>query len=509
MATATKILVAGDVRGQYDTLYARVGPIHEKKGPFSCLLCIGDFFGEPDAAQLALAPYLSGERSAPLPTYFVASSGLMPACMDGKGGGGEIAANLTCLGQAGTREIAGLQLAYASAADEEQASEQLLALRSAADAPGFRGVDVLLTHAWPRGAFRRLPEGALPAELLPDRDLDTVGLERLAELAALLRPRHHFVATEGQFYARPPYRLPDGHGAKLLAMAAVAADKKQRWLYALALAPLSATGGRPVEAEGTTDCPYPYEHVKDVKDERKRKRERVKDARDWVAQKCWFCMSSPNFEARLVGSINEEAYVSMAKGPLVSHHALVIPITHKSHSLELTEAESLEMRAYVSALRGSCAARGEALILFERYMGNSQFEHMHLQAVPLPVDRAELAKATFEQEGAKHGIRFEVLPADTPLSSTLAQPEPFLHVELPSGERLLHRLRSNEKKHPLQFGREVLARLLGQPRRADWKVCLPALAPGGPTIDEAEQQTTDAFKADFAPFDPTLVDGVS
>ena len=67
----------------------------------------------------------------------------------------------------------------------------------------------------------------------------------------------------------------------------------------------------------------------------------------------------------------------------------------KACSLELSDAERAEVAAYVSALRVSYAARGEALLLFERYVGNSQFEHMHVQVVPLPPHIAGGAAAAF------------------------------------------------------------------------------------------------------------------
>jgi hypothetical protein len=49
---------------------------------------------------------------------------------------------------------------------------------------------------------------------------------------------------------------------------------------------------------------------------------------------------------------------------------------------------------------------------------------------------------------------------------------------------------------PVQFGREVLAALMGQPERAHWKACAQTQA--------QEEAAADAFKAHFAPFDPTL-----
>ena len=89
------------------------------------------------------------------------------------------------------------------------------------------------------------------------------------------------------------------------------------------------------------------------------------------------------------------------------------------------------MDSYVGALRSCAEARGEGLLLFERYMGNSQFEHMHLQAIPLPSATAAGARAAFESHGRRLGLGFELLPAGggnrpppTQLFHTWRQPSP-------------------------------------------------------------------------------------
>ena len=43
-----KVLVAGDVGGNLDELFKRVGAVNSKSGPFDCLLCTGEFFGSAD-----------------------------------------------------------------------------------------------------------------------------------------------------------------------------------------------------------------------------------------------------------------------------------------------------------------------------------------------------------------------------------------------------------------------------------------------------------------------------
>ena len=100
-------------------------------------------------------------------------------------------------------------------------------------------------------------------------------------------------------------------------------------------------------------------------------------------------------------------------------------------------------------------------------------------------------------------MHFEVLPAGSSLDAAMETAEPFFRVELPSGEHLLHRMSTNSRKHPLQFGREVVANILGKPELKDWKKCLPTPTPARPgTVEQLEGLVTEDFKALFAPFDP-------
>ncbi len=53
----------------------------------------------------------------------------------------------------------------------------------------------------------------------------------------------------------------------------------------------------------------------------------------------------------------------------------------------------------------------------------------------------------------------------------------------------------------------AVARLLGNPRLADWKTCLPQPAPGErASTQELEQRLADDFKSAFAVYDPTAED---
>lgn len=321
----------------------------------------------------------------------------------------------------------------------------------------------------------------------------------------------------------------------MVGLSRVQEDKKQVWLKAFGLVPAGAMrGAAPAPPGDTTDCPYPhaaaldtrsecndfklgrcqrgdkckYKHVEGEPSAKRQKADLVKDSRGWVAQSCWFCVSSPQFESHLVTSIGSGIYLTLAKGPLVPNHALVIPISHTPCSLMLSTEEASEVQLYVDALRACFAARGRALLLFERFLGSTssraQFEHMHLQALPLEPEHASRVGNAFRAQGAKSGIEFESLPPGTPLKDHLEHGEAFFAAELPSGEKLLHRLARNPRRHPLQFGREVVASLIGAPERADWKLCMPRPIPGGGTQAELEEELASTFKDIFREFEPKL-----
>ena len=51
-------LVCGDVEGNFNLLFKRVANVNNKNGPFSMLLCVGNFFGQDNSQWL---PYKGGE----------------------------------------------------------------------------------------------------------------------------------------------------------------------------------------------------------------------------------------------------------------------------------------------------------------------------------------------------------------------------------------------------------------------------------------------------------------
>nr|KAG5702915.1 hypothetical protein BaRGS_034688 [Batillaria attramentaria] len=85
-----------------------------------------------------------------------------------------------------------------------------------------------------------------------------------------------------------------------------------------------------------------------------------------------------------------------------------------------------------------------------------------------------------------------ILPIQHHQSTIVPAGAPYFYAELPTGERLLHRI---AKRFPLQYGREVLAEpaILNMPERVDWRNCQA-------DKDQEAQMAAD-FKSNFRTFD--------
>ncbi|KAK9863158.1 hypothetical protein WJX84_000744 [Apatococcus fuscideae] len=216
---------------------------------------------------------------------------------------------------------------------------------------------------------------------------------------------------------------------------------------------------------------------------------------------CWFCLGSPAADQKLIISIGEEMYMAMDKGAISNTHVLLLPIDHVASTLELRPAQYAELDRFLSALREYFKSQGLVLVAFERFLRltKSGGNHAHVNIIGVPARMGATAQQRFESMASQHGFSFKPVAAGLEgegcrngLKDMVGDGE-FFSVLLPDGSRLLHPIPRSEK-HPISFGREVLAHLLGEPTRADWKKC------GLDSNKELEQ--TNHFRENFQRFDP-------
>ncbi|KAH8117058.1 CwfJ C-terminus 2-domain-containing protein-like protein [Phellopilus nigrolimitatus] len=217
-----------------------------------------------------------------------------------------------------------------------------------------------------------------------------------------------------------------------------------------------------------------------------------------------------SYSKHLLVSIGSECYVTLPKGQIIptgdaantavskvpgGGHVLIVPITHYptlgAMPADLAVPIVAEMEQHKSALRALYARHGCGALVFEVGILSGRGGHAHVQVVPVPTRLAGRIEAAFVSEGGLMGVAFEDDP-DAALEACAGGRGNYFRVDLPDGRKLVHLIKQ-EVPFSIQFGRQVLCKILGVPERLDWKACAQT---------EAEERAdAQAFKQAFAPFD--------
>jgi hypothetical protein len=421
--------------------------------------------------------------------------------------------------------------------------EQYLPFHTIGDAKALHGAntaDILLTSSWP-ASIRKWSK--IPT---PDAATFPSGQEHVADLCAALKPRYHFTVSPELFFEREPFfhaatqDAPDDRPlTRFISLAAHGNTSKQKSIYAFSLqsspdpiAPLppgttaSPFVSRPNGKKRPALDPEPYSRYssgdKDGYRHKRRRDRRGERQPPPGPGECFFCLSNPTLATHLISSIGEDAYLTIAKGPLTTSttntssgidfpaHALIIPLTH-SPTLALIPDEDnarektfIEMNRFKEALQTMIAKHsinklGAVTYEISKFNG----VHTHWQFIPMPEEtiRKGLVEAAFRVEAENLSY-----PSFTVRDPGIGQDEgDFFRVWIwtpPSKEdaegttKCLTLAFDDSLRFSLQFGRIVLAKLLGLEKRVQWRDCSQSM--------EEETKDIEAFKAAFKEFDFTL-----
>ncbi|CAG2205549.1 CWF19-like protein 1 [Mytilus edulis] len=500
------------------------------------LLCVGDFFG---TNFMAWESYVKGEKKVPIATLILGPNKFEHTdyYKDNKDGG-DLCDNVTYLGiynvigrntdtgKKGTYNgSSGLTIAYLSGTESSEGksgeinfSQQdvtSLLLPVATDTK-FQGVDILITSQWPKGVDRYgIPVGELATT--------NVGSSLVSQLAINLRPRYHFCGMENVFYERQPYRNhkvlaeKERHVTRFIGLAKLSNTQKKKYLYAFSITPLSSIDQSELtkQTPDVTECPFNMEESKPrqekesdaqffydmtPREEKGKKRQRDKDGgpdRKQIKHKeptgpCWFCLGSPEVEKHLVVSVGIHTYLALAKGGLVDDHILILPIGHHQSTTSAPSEVIDEINRYKTALKKFFKQIGKSVVFFER---NYKTQHLQIQVVPVPIDCVQELKDAFMQCSEEENVELNEIPKHSDLKQIVPSGTPYFYAEIPSGEKLLHRIK---KQFPIQFGRDVLSsvQVLNMPERVDWRNCKIS--------KDKEARLAAKFKEDFKQFDLNL-----
>ena len=547
-SSAHKILVCGDVKGEYKQLLTRIIQVNRKSGPFEMVLCVGEFFDQNDQSYHDL---IHGSLELPSVPIYILGTGDPKLVQYYKSkdpdtdyeSGFELIDGITYLGRKGILTTSsGIRIAYLSGKENADDSSDdktsfslndyeslLMAHQSSSDI-----IDILITNQWPKYVFR-YTEGHNKEWELKTQE---IGSTLVSKLCLLLTPRYHFVGGFNCFYERHPFRnhrvLAESarHVTRFIALADVANAAKDKWLYAFGLTPARdidkselikqpmdvtenpfselpddrTTSTKTVNSSLDTSTQFFYDMSQPRVDGNQRnqrfdKRRRQNDEsrgkrpRQQIdPQQCWFCLASPHVEKHLIISIGDHSYLAMAKGGLTDDHLLILPIDHMRATIEIEDQQLLdELERFKSALTQYFRSKHRSLVFFER---NFKSSHLQIQVVPIPEAKSQNLKSAILDSTQERNLNLKELTDDLQLKDVLNAGIPYFYIE-GSDFKLFTPIKTSEF-FPLQLGREILAQpsVLDCLDRVDWKAC--ALS------DKEAIAVANKIRKEFEPFDFTL-----
>lgn len=417
---------------------------------------------------------------------------------------------------------------------------------------GANSADILVTSQWPAS----IRTGSKVEVNFGDGE--PTSQQCIADLCSALKPRYHFSATPDAFYEREPFFHAPTEAApnvypitRFISLAAYGNSKKQKWIYAFSLDPSAAlpvaipagttpsplsSMGKKRPAQPTQQQPYRFSsnshHSHGYRSNKRHK------AQPPSQQQCFFCLSNPNIATHLITSIADNTYLTTAKGPLTTSstyasssldfpgHILIIPLTHAPTLAAIQPDDDrrstyAEMQRYRNALQTMLKEVGRGSlgsVTWEISRGGGV--HAHWQFLPVPGEMVEkgLVEAAFRVEAENE--RYPTFERRD-VGDGADYHSDFFRVIIwrPEGKGKAADVQDGGKderkkeggggketslvlpldpsfRFDLQFGRRVLAKLLGLEKRMHWQDCAQS--------HEDEVADAEAFKRDFKKSDFSL-----
>ena len=246
-----KILICGDVDGNWDAVFSRVAALQKSAhGPFSCLFCTGKVFSTEEDFKDVIS-----KNEFIIPTYVSNTTSVLSSSCS-------LPNNLEILEPNKLLTIQSLTVAMFS--KDKMTQSAMIAVKAISSSGAYRGCDLLLSDTWPYDSHQFLNEADI--KLREDTSIPLgVGSSDVSNFAMLTRPRYHFSTGHSNFYQRPPFAFPSSTGAaatssRFISLAGVSKskDKNHKWLHALSLVPITHMSATELQqdASGCGDCPF-------------------------------------------------------------------------------------------------------------------------------------------------------------------------------------------------------------------------------------------------------------
>ena len=209
---------------------------------------------------------------------------------------------------------------------------------------------------------------------------------------------------------------------------------------------------------------------------------------------CWFCLASNACEKHLITGVYDTCYMTLPKGPVHPGHVLIVPVQHISQGALYDASVTEEMEDLKIKLRQHASlVYNSDLFVFERAIQTRGGYHTHVQCIPIPRFLGLKLQSTLLAQGRKYGLDIREINTDLGLNAILNNTNDdnndtrneggYFYAEIPilgrDTKRFIHKVTSSTPTLSgrdrsgvnMQFGREVLALVLEDPKIAHWKSC--------------------------------------
>ncbi|KAK3058171.1 hypothetical protein LTR09_001249 [Extremus antarcticus] len=541
---AHKIAVTGDINGRLEEFFTKLTTLHAKQN-FAFAIIAGTLFSDPASAspedEALVTNLVNGQIEVPVATYFsLGTHALLRKVVEKlEKDDGELCPNLYLLGRKVSMKTAdGFRIVAVGGKHTTGQDDPMSAYDATytdADAQALAesqaNADILVTNDWPaaiRDGARARYDGAQEPPL---------GVQSIADLCAAVKPRYHFSASASSYEREPFFHPGDRPQAvtRFLSLAPFGNTEGHKWIKAFALEPSAEPP--PVLPQGCTASPLvPKKRKLDSQQDSfdnfryvnggtrsdhyqpdRRGGKRRKAQPPPTPEDCFFCLKNEANETHMIASLGDESYVAIAKGPLTTKktypdlgfpgHMLIIALEHKQTFAVMGEDErkktETEMQRYRAALHDLLVSKSKGddgrcklgAVTWEISRGNGI--HLHWQFLPVPVDMVQrgLVEAAFEVEA--ENLEY---PRFAKKASAMADAEKGDHVKVMIWSESLRKEMvlplDGGFRFDLQYGRKVMAKLLGLMDRMEWRACAQTT--------EEETADADAFKEAFKESDFTL-----
>ena len=216
---------------------------------------------------------------------------------------------------------------------------------------------------------------------------------------------------------------------------------------------------------------------------------------------CWFCLASPTCEKHLIVAVYDECYIAMPKGAVNANHALIVPVEHGGDGALVNRKLIPELESVKSKLRVHARmALNKDLFVFERCIQTKGGYHTHVQCIPVESGSGPAIQSKMLEMAVRAGFQLKEITSDLGLNALEDDWSGgyfYAEIPLPGGgddfRRFIYRAGddNNGGGHgrgtvPLQFGREVLAEVMGNADISQWKACVVS--------KEKEEELTTEFR---------------